>query len=942
MRKVALLFIGCLIVQLHAVTISSPQGESGLVASWTFDSVAGNTYYDVTEHGYDAVLTGSGPSFVQGIKGNAINCPGSIFNIAIANSKDSFALNHFTVELWYSPNLSTVNFQEKIFEYSYITSGVRNGFSLFRDGNATAAFCVSTYSGDNWLTINSKEVLTPKQWYHLVASYDSSTMKLYVNGVLVSSMSYSGGIRPTGSNAHIGSQPRIDGSTICPVNGRIDEVKLYNYALAADSIAAHYNVLKPQQPIDTAKVVASWTFDSVAGNTYYDVTGHGYDAVATGDSVRITSNGISGKALECRGVASDNVFNTFDVRIKNSLPNFNFPKFTIETWIYSYVNMVNPGSFYNVRSIFENATVGLEGSGTTGGYMIGVNDRGKLYFTLSGFSGNWITILSDSILLPNRWYHIAAIYDGQKMKLLVNGELAAQLINNAGYKPSSTPSIIGAEYQYTTGNEVRTRRFFNGKIDELKLYNYPLDSQTVWQHYAKLMPVSERPFKINFGMKTSYCNPGDTVWMPIYLTNFENYAINACQFSLAIDTTKLELLTISKDSGLVAKSNWVLDWNRNTTGSIAVGLMGTNDSIQYGEGEFVRCKFQVKSNVRQGDTCFIRLENIQIDERYNLVSASTVPGKIVIKKPSVIYGDVTGDGNITIFDARGILSYVIGSVKLPDANYPNFTPTIADVSGDGTISSYDAALVFLYSLGMISEFPVVKKSYLSKSLSKTMESVPSQAVLSISPASQNSADGTKFNIIGSNLNGFLAGEFSVSYDPTAFDVNKGVVNTTLRSATLYSRIDETARRIKIALATKDEICTSEPVVLATITIPANSSSEQLNFFRLATALINEGKIPSNVTAGSVVGTLPDAFLKSKMNAREIVFMPTKLMIRSDASFTRVQIFNLAGRMVANTFITANGQACAVIDLKQLRHGTYLYRIAFGAAEVRTGRIVIGR
>ncbi|MBN1128117.1 MAG: hypothetical protein JXA71_03980, partial [Chitinispirillaceae bacterium] len=34
-----------------------------------------------------------------------------------------------------------------------------------------------------------------------------------------------------------------------------------------------------------ASLLAHWSFDSSSGNTYYDVTGHGYDAVATGTGV---------------------------------------------------------------------------------------------------------------------------------------------------------------------------------------------------------------------------------------------------------------------------------------------------------------------------------------------------------------------------------------------------------------------------------------------------------------------------------------------------------------------------------------------------------------------------------------------------------------------------------------------------------------------------------
>ena len=145
-------------------------------------------------------------------------------------------------------------------------------------------------------------------------------------------------------------------------------------------------------------VVASWTFDSVSGKTFFDVTGKGHDAIVSGDSVRLT-DGLSGKALECRGPESNTLFNTFDIQVKKSVPDFNLQKFSIETWIYSYIDIYNPGSFYNYRGIFENVTCGLEGSGITGGYNLEISDEAKPYFSWADpAGGSWSNITGDSTI----------------------------------------------------------------------------------------------------------------------------------------------------------------------------------------------------------------------------------------------------------------------------------------------------------------------------------------------------------------------------------------------------------------------------------------------------------------------------------------------------------------------------------------------------------------
>jgi hypothetical protein len=72
---------------------------------------------------------------------------------------------------------------------------------------------------------------------------------------------------------------------------------------------------------------------------------------------------------------------------------------------------------------------------------------------------------------------------------------------------------------------------------------------------------------------------------------------------------------------------------------------------------------------------------------------------------SPLYGDVSGNGEITAFDASIILRVVVGILHLNDPSYPNLTLEIADVTGDGTVSALDAALVLQYTVGLITDFP---------------------------------------------------------------------------------------------------------------------------------------------------------------------------------------------------------------------------------------------
>lgn len=67
----------------------------------------------------------------------------------------------------------------------------------------------------------------------------------------------------------------------------------------------------------------------------------------------------------------------------------------------------------------------------------------------------------------------------------------------------------------------------------------------------------------------------------------------------------------------------------------------------------------------------------------------------------VLFGDVSGDGRVTPYDAALVLEHVIGLQELPKPFMD-----AADVSGDGRITAYDAALILRRTAGLTDGFPV--------------------------------------------------------------------------------------------------------------------------------------------------------------------------------------------------------------------------------------------
>jgi hypothetical protein len=94
-------------------------------------------------------------------------------------------------------------------------------------------------NGNKWGEVVALQPLGTGEWYHLVATYDGASLRLYVNGSLVSSTGWSQGIG-SGYDTDI----KIGGATVDTtkpsnsIRGSLDEIRLYDRALTAAEVIA--------------------------------------------------------------------------------------------------------------------------------------------------------------------------------------------------------------------------------------------------------------------------------------------------------------------------------------------------------------------------------------------------------------------------------------------------------------------------------------------------------------------------------------------------------------------------------------------------------------------------------------------------------------------------------------------------------------------------------
>jgi hypothetical protein len=208
-----------------AVTVSNTQASTGLVAAYGFDQGAGSLATDATGTGHTGSITGATWT-ASGRFGGALNFNGTSAQVTIADAPDLHLTTGMTLEAWVRP--TTLSGWRTV-----VMKEAANGlaYTLYAHDQAPRpAAYIRVGTSDR--SAPGTAALPLNTWTHVAATYDGTTLRLYVNGIQTGSFTVSGQI--TASNGAL----RIGGNAVWGeyFEGAIDEVRIYNRALTGGEI----------------------------------------------------------------------------------------------------------------------------------------------------------------------------------------------------------------------------------------------------------------------------------------------------------------------------------------------------------------------------------------------------------------------------------------------------------------------------------------------------------------------------------------------------------------------------------------------------------------------------------------------------------------------------------------------------------------------------------
>jgi hypothetical protein len=207
----------------------------GLVAAYNFNEGAGSMLTDRSGLSHTGTISGAAWT-TQGKYGSALTFDGIDDWVTVADRNDLDFTTGMTIEAWVFPTaLGSGTWRNVVIKER--SGGETYNLYANSDTDSPKLYVVRSAAPGVPLDAAGTSQLPLNVWTHLAATYNGSTVRLYVNGTQVGTRAVAGPLLTSTGVLRLGGNS-VWGEYFA---GRIDEVRLYNRALSAAEIQSDLN-----------------------------------------------------------------------------------------------------------------------------------------------------------------------------------------------------------------------------------------------------------------------------------------------------------------------------------------------------------------------------------------------------------------------------------------------------------------------------------------------------------------------------------------------------------------------------------------------------------------------------------------------------------------------------------------------------------------------------
>ncbi len=221
-----------------------------IVGDWHLDDCtlgfAGSTVVDSGPNGQDGITVGGMVVENDGQLCSAGGFDGTSGYVSVPDSATLDITSGFSVAVWVRHDGAALKNWEAILAKGDSAYRLHlNGGCSISDtlpGNTRHGFTLGLNGGCSGADLNSNVVPIAGTWYHVAATYDRSTIRMFINGNLVNSASYSAAINSNNFDLYIGNNSQ---RTSRFWSGDIDELTVWDGAITAQQVVTHRDATRP-------------------------------------------------------------------------------------------------------------------------------------------------------------------------------------------------------------------------------------------------------------------------------------------------------------------------------------------------------------------------------------------------------------------------------------------------------------------------------------------------------------------------------------------------------------------------------------------------------------------------------------------------------------------------------------------------------------------------